>query len=219
VSQDAVRVMVVDDHRVFSEGLSLLLGREPDIEVIGVVTNAEDALVLANEAGPDVVLMDIDLPGTNGIDATRELRRRCREVQVVVLSASQGVEQVAAALDAGAIGYLPKSHAADALVRSIRAAVQGQTTVPDHYLGPVLAELQARRERDRTPPVGHDLTPREREVLRHLAEGLLPSEIAACLHVSVFTLRGHVRGILKKLEVRSIAQAVSKAHREGLTGS
>lgn len=210
-----IRVLLANDHRLFGEGLKMLLQQEPDIEVLGVATSAEEALRLSPSLGPDVVLMDIDLPGMRGIEATNKLRAACPESQVVVLSAHRDVERVAAALDAGAIGYLPKSHAADSLVRSIRAAARGETSIPAPYIETALSERRNRRD-EAQPAAGSDLTPRERQVLGELAQGRSVAEVAEGLHLSVFTLRGHVRGILRKLDVRSIAQAVARALREGL---
>jgi len=212
-----IRVLLVDDHRLFADGVRLLLEQAPEIEVTGIATSAEQALEVAAAIQPDVVLMDVDLPGMSGIQATRELAGFDVPPAVVALSAFQQGDVVADALEAGAAAYVPKTHAPEALIDAIRQAAGGHSAVAPEQVEAVLARLRRRPETAAAPAgVGHDLTPRERDVLRRLAEGASVAETAEALHVSVFTVRGHVRGILTKLGVRSMTQAVALSLRDGL---
>jgi DNA-binding NarL/FixJ family response regulator len=212
-----IRVLLVDDHRLFIDGVRLLLEQAPEIEVAATTTSAEQALEVATAIRPDVVLMDIDLPGMSGIDAMRRLAALEHAPAVVALSAFQQGDVVADALEAGAAAYVPKTHAPEALVGAIRQAAGGGSTVAPEQVEAVLARLRRRPEAAPPPaPIGVDLTPRERDVLVRLAQGASVAETSEALHVSVFTVRGHVRGILTKLGVRSMTQAVALALREGL---
>jgi DNA-binding NarL/FixJ family response regulator len=214
-----IRVLLVDDHRLFTDGVRLLLEQAPEIEVAGTASSAEQALEVAGAIHPEVVLMDIDLPGMGGIEAMRELASLEFPPAVVALSAFQQGDVVADALEAGAAAYVPKTHAPEALIGAIRQAAGGGSSVAPEQVEAVLARLRRRPEAAEAPPsVGHDLTPRERDVLVRLAQGASVAETAEALHVSVFTVRGHVRGILTKLGVRSMTQAVALALREGLLG-
>jgi len=212
-----IRVMLVDDHRIFNDGVRLLLQQAPEIEVAAMANSGEQALEFAATVRPDVVLMDVDLPGMGGIEAMRRLAKMEPSPAVVALSAFQQGDVIADALEAGAAAYVPKSHAPEELIDAIRQAADGSSSVPPEQVEAVLARL---RRRSDTPapsnPVGQDLTPRERDVLVLLADGASVAETAEALHVSVFTIRGHVRGILTKLGVRSMTQAVALALRQGL---
>jgi DNA-binding NarL/FixJ family response regulator len=212
-----IRVLLVDDHRIFADGVRLLLQQAPEIEVAAVAGSGEQALEVAAAIRPDVVLMDVDLPGMSGIDAMRRLAAMDPAPAVVALSAFQQGDVIADALEAGAAAYVPKTHAPEELIEAIRQAAEGSSSVPPEQVEAVLARLRRRTEAPSAPTsVGHDLTPRERDVLVRLAGGASVAETAEALHVSVFTIRGHVRGILTKLGVRSMTQAVALALRDGL---
>ena len=212
-----IRVLLVDDHRIFADGVRLLLQQAPEIEVAAVAGSGEQALEVAAAIRPDVVLMDVDLPGMSGIDAMRRLAAMDPAPAVVALSAFQQGDVIADALEAGAAAYVPKTHAPEELIEAIRQAAEGSSSVPPEQVEAVLARLRRRAEAPPAPtPVGQDLTPRERDVLVRLAGGASVAETAEALHVSVFTIRGHVRGILTKLGVRSMTQAVALALRDGL---
>jgi len=212
-----IRVLVVDDHRMFSDGVRLLLEQAPDIEVAATAMTAEEALEVAAALHPDVVLMDIDLPGMSGIEAMRRLAPANPRPAVVALSAFHQDDVIADALEAGAAAYLPKTRAPGALIEAIRQAAVGGSSVQPEQVDAVLTRLRRRTEAG--APLGNDLTPRERDVLRRLADGASVAETAEALHVSVFTVRGHVRGVLTKLGVRSMTQAVALALREGFLDS
>jgi DNA-binding NarL/FixJ family response regulator len=211
-----VRILLVDDHRLFSDGVRMLLEQAPEIEVAAIAETAEHGLELAAALHPDVVLMDVDLPGMGGIEATRILVAMDPAPAVVALSAFQQGEVIADALEAGAAAYVPKTHAPEELIGAIRLAASGGSSLSPAHVDAVLARLRQRVMTTPQPAVGHDLTARERDVLRRLVDGQSVSDVATELHVSVFTVRGHVRGLLSKLGVRSMTQAVALVLREGL---
>lgn len=216
-AEDAIKLLVVDDHALFIDGLQLLLGSEPGIEIIGMAKTGEECLTQAESLKPDVILLDIDLPDVDGIEVARRLRDSGSESQIVIVSAYQEPDSVVKAVDAGVIGYVPKTRAADDLIEAINAAMLGEMRLPPKYVGPVLSKLQERnRTQDGTRDAAGQLTKREMEVLQDLMDGMSPSDVAKSLGVSLFTVRGHIRGLLSKLGVRSIAEAVAVGFRKGL---
>jgi DNA-binding NarL/FixJ family response regulator len=214
---DPIRVLIIDDHRMFADALQLLLRGEKGIDLAATAATAEEALAISDSMQPDVVLMDIDLPGIDGIEATRLIRQRHPEVSVVIITAYQQPDVIAAAIDAGASGYVPKTHAADELVSVIRRAAVGEMVLPSRDIAAILGRLQKTRE-IRTVE-GHllaRLTPRELEVLQSLADGKSTAEIAQALFISPRTVRTHVKSVLAKLGVHSKLEAVTMALRYGL---
>jgi DNA-binding NarL/FixJ family response regulator len=217
------RVLVVDDHELFSEALAMLLERQPDVRLVGSVRTADEACALVGSAGgsmeglPDVVLMDLDLPGTDGIQATRRIRELAPGVKVVVLTAIQDPEIIADALAAGACGYVPKTRAVDELMDVVRRAAAGELVMPTRDLGPVLEQLRGERSRSSAERSLGRLTPRETEILRALAAGETATQIATRLGISALTVQSHVKSILAKLGVHSKIEAVTLAWRHGLT--
>lgn len=227
----SVRVLAADDQRVVREGLAMLLGLLPDVEVVGTAADGEEAIALAAELRPDVVLMDLRMPRLDGAEATRRLRERCPGIQVIVLTTYADDRSVIDALRAGARGYLTK----DAGAAEIRQALQDVTSgravidpaVQGHLVDAIATGPSARAGHPGQPgqpgtPGGPGaetgLTPREAEVLSLIAEGLSNAEIAARLVVSEATVKSHVNHLLAKIGVRGRAQAVSFAYRHGLTG-
>jgi DNA-binding NarL/FixJ family response regulator len=213
---DATRVLVVDDHEMFSEALALLLSRQDDVRLVGSARDAEEALRLVDDDEPDVVLMDLDLPGVDGIEATRQIRQAVPKAKVVVLSGVVDTETIADALAAGACGYVPKTRAVDELLDVVRRAAAGELVMPERHLAPVLEQLQS----GRIAPTGlralKRLTPRETEILRSIAAGEATAQIAAQLGISALTVQSHVKSILAKLGVHSKIEAVTLAWRHGL---
>jgi NarL family two-component system response regulator LiaR len=205
-----IRVLLVDDHAVVRSGLSAFLLAYDDLELVGQAGSGEEAVRICDRVRPDVVLMDLVMPGMDGAQATRAIRERCPTIQVIALTSFKEQELVEGALEAGAIGYLLKNVSADELARAIHEAHIGRPT-----LSPEAAQvlIQARRE---APKVGFDLTEREREVLALLVEGLNNPEIAERLVVSRSTIKFHVSSILSKLGVASRTEAVAVAVKEGL---
>ncbi len=211
------RVLVVDDHEMFSEALAMLLTRQPDVVLVGSARDAEEAIRLIDveEIEPDVVLMDLDLPGIDGIQATRRIREMSPDAKVVVLTAMQDPEIIADALAAGACGYVPKTRAVDELMDIVRRAAAGELVMPERDLAPVIEQLRNGRA-----PQGERmlrrLTPRESEILRTLAAGETTSQVAEQLGISALTVQSHVKSILAKLGVHSKIEAVTLAWRHGL---
>lgn len=214
---DPIRVLIIDDHRMFAEALQLLLGGEDDIEMAAAVSTAEEALEVSATLQPDVVLMDVDLPGIDGIEATRILRQGQPGASVVIITAYQQPDVIAAAIDAGASGYVPKTHAAEELVSVIRRAAAGEMVLPSRDIGAILGRLQKTREiRTDEGRLLARLTPREVEVLQALAHAKSTTEIAQSLFISPRTVRTHVKSVLAKLGVHSKLEAVTMALRLGV---
>jgi DNA-binding NarL/FixJ family response regulator len=205
-----IRLLVVDDHQMFAEALGMLLSTEDDLEVLGYLADAEDVVAYTAATGPDVVLMDIDLPGVDGVTATRAVVGACPGTKVVLITALSDPALVLRGIEAGASGFVTKERAAEDLVDAIRRTFAGDVVFPPQALR-ALAEVADGN--------GHgivQLTPRELEVLQGLADGLSTEELSAALFVSPRTVQGHVQSILTKLHVRSKLEAVIVGLRQRL---
>lgn len=206
-----IRVMLVDDHAVVLSGLATYLMICDDMELVGEASSGEQAIRLCPKVKPDVVLMDLVMPGMDGATATRMIREGCPDIQVIVLTSFQEQELVQGALQAGAIGYLLKDVTAEELVNAIRAAYAGKPT-----LAPEAAQALIDATRQPAEKISADLTEREREVLALLVEGLNNNDIANRLVVSPSTAKFHVSSILSKLKATSRTEAVAIAINHGL---
>lgn len=204
-----IRIVVVDDHPIVRQGLAAALNDEPDFDVVGVAGVAEDALELAQRAQPDVVLLDLELPGMGGIEAIPPLLAARPAARVLVFTAYGAEEQVLGALRAGAAGYLLKGAAADEIARAVRTVAGGETVLAPRVASTVVQGLGGRKG------LGQ-LTPREREVLRMIAEGLPSKQIARDLAISERTVKFHASSLLRKLGAENRAQAVALAAERGL---
>jgi DNA-binding NarL/FixJ family response regulator len=212
----SVRVLVVDDHQMFADALVALLEVEDDVEVIGSVGSGEEALEVCGPGRPDVVLMDIDLPGMDGIQATRGILRICPGAKVVGISAMRDPRLLARAVAAGASGFVPKTRAAEELIRAVRAAAAGEMVLPEGDLAPVLERLRNGAERSSDVDARFaTMTSREIEVLQAFADGLSTDEVAVRFRIGVRTVRSHVENVLMKLGVHSKLEAVLLGLRAG----
>jgi DNA-binding NarL/FixJ family response regulator len=201
-----IRVLLAEDHAVVRTGLLQLLGDIDEIEVVGAAGGGEEAVALAAEHGPDVVLMDLEMPGMDGIEATRRIRDGNPSVNVVVLTAFSDRGRILDAIDAGAVGYLLKDAEPDELIRGLQAAARGESP-----LSPKAAQaLVAARADQQSDP---DLTPREREVLELLVEGLPNKLIARRLEISEKTVKAHLTSIFQSIGVTDRTQAALWAER------
>jgi NarL family two-component system response regulator LiaR len=210
-----IRVLLVDDHAVVRKGLRALFEREPGIEVVGEAADGEQAVQAVDRLRPDVILMDLEMPGIGGVEAARQMSESHPASKIVVLTSHAAEEDVFPALKAGALGYLLKHSAPDDVVRAIHQAHQGETVLHPAIARMVLQELN-RPPQPRQQPTTDPLSGREIEVLRLLARGMSNQEIADTLVVGEATVRSHVSAILRKLQLASRTQAALYALREGL---
>jgi NarL family two-component system response regulator LiaR len=207
IDQDVIRVMIVDDHTMVRKGLAAMLKAKPDLELIGEASNGHEALRLCQDVQPDVILMDLMMPQMDGVTAIQAVRRRWPAIRMIALTSFKEKDLVQRALRAGAISYLLKNVSIDDLAQAIRAAWAGQSTLaPEATQALIQVASQG-------PQLGHDLTPRERQVLELMTEGLTNPEISKRLMVSLSTARAHVSSILSKLAVSNRAEAVAQAFR------
>ena len=211
-----IRVVLADDHQIVCEGLAALLGRKPDLQVVEQVHSGPEAVSIARELHPDVIVMDLTMPGLNGIEATRQIGHGVPGTRVLCLSVHVDKRLVCAMLDAGASGYVVKDCAFEELVIAIRTVAAGQVYLSPAVASLVLEEYRAGRTAGQVSGL-YRLTDREREIVQLLAEGHSTKDIAARLHVSLKTVATHREHVMAKLQLRSIAELTKYAIREGLT--
>jgi DNA-binding NarL/FixJ family response regulator len=205
-----IRLVVADDHAVVRSGLAQLVGGFEDVELVGAAADGEEAVALCAERRPDVVLMDLEMPRLDGIEATRRIKAADPDVAVVVLTSFSDRERILRALDAGAAGYLLKDAEPEELARAVRAAARG-----DAPLDPRAARALLSARTDRSP--ADDLSAREREVLLMVAEGLPNKLIARRLEISEKTVKAHLTSVFRRIGVTDRTQAALWAERNGLT--
>jgi DNA-binding NarL/FixJ family response regulator len=211
MSQDAVRVLVADDHQLMREGTAALLAADPRIEVAGMARDGREALELAGRRAPDVALLDLNMPELDGLQVCAELRRSHPEIAVLMLTVSEHEPDLYAALRVGAGGYLTKDMPAGELVEAVLAVARGEPRIAAAMASRMLAELGGTAAAPEDP-LGA-LSEREREVLTLLSEGLRNREIAERLVISEATVKTHVRHVLEKLRFRNRAEAAAFAAR------
>ena len=214
---DTIRVLIADDHTLFRNGLRALLASIPDIEVVGEAASGKEALRLAAEHQPDVILMDIQMPDLNGIEATRQILRTSPHIGIVVLTMFQDDDSVFAVMRAGARGYVLKG-ADQGVLRAVRAVASGESLFSPE-IAARLMQFFANLEPAARPELFPELTEREREILSFIADGHTNTEIAEKLVISLKTVRNHVSNIFSKLQVADRAQAAIRAREAGLGDS
>jgi NarL family two-component system response regulator LiaR len=210
-----MKVIVCDDQATVRDGLVMLLKLEPDIDVVGTAEDGAEAVEMAADKGPDLVLMDLKMPIMNGVEATRQIKTRYPDVKVLVLTTYADDEWVFDAIQAGASGYLLKDTPREELMKAIRGTVAGKTYLDPSVAGKVLEQVSSRQTQPATS-ITTKLTQREAEVLRLIARGLSNADIADQLFLSDGTVRNHVSAILAKLGVSDRTQAAVIAIQHGL---
>jgi len=212
---EPIRVLIADDHPLFRDGLTALLTDGPDTELVGAATSGTEAVELARETQPDVVVMDLHMPGLNGVEATRRIVADSPHITVLVLTMFDDDDSIFSALRAGARGYLLKGADQEQIRAAIQAAANGEIIFGTQLAARMLAYFTAPAPAA-PPPVFPQLTDREREVLDLVAQGRANTAIAAKLGLSQKTVRNHVSNILTKLQVADRAQAIVQARDAGL---
>lgn len=214
----SIRILLADDHRILREGLRSLLAQQMDITVVGEASDGETAVALARELRPDIVIMDVVMPGCGGVEATRRIRTDLRETKVIGLSMHADRRFVSEMLRAGALGYLVKDSAFEELNQAVRTVMQNRPYLSAAITGSLVEDFVRQactQERQSTPL--HMLTSREQEVLRLLADGKRVKEVAHFLNISAKTVESHRQNIMDKLEIHSTIELTRYALREGLT--
>lgn len=214
---DSIRVLLVDDHALFREGLGMIIASQPGMTVIGEASDGLEAAVKAVELKPDLILMDIQMPGMDGIEATRRIKREVPSATIVMLTVRDDEEKLFDAIKNGAQGYLLKQMQSKELVDMIRRAMAGEVAIPPRLAGQMLEEF--RRLSQLAPQESGDVTAlssRELDVLNQVALGKTDKEIAQTLSLSIHTVKTHLRSILTKLQVSGRKEAVRLAKGKGL---
>jgi len=210
----SITVLIVDDHDVVRQGVHAYLDALPDFTVVGEAESGDAAVELARDLVPDVALMDLVMPGTDGVEATRKVKNVSPRTQIVVLTSYHQDEHIFPALRAGAISYMLKDVKMEELAEAIRRAARGEATLHPRVAVRVIQEFHGARDQGLNPFT--ELTEREMEVLKLIANGMTNSEIAGGLVISENTVKGHVSNILSKLHLADRTQAAVYAWREGI---
>jgi DNA-binding NarL/FixJ family response regulator len=212
---EKIRILIADDHQLFRDGVKALLRSAPDTDIVGEATTGEEAVSLAAEARPDLILMDVQMPDLNGIEATRRIVETDRQIRILMLTMFDDDQSIFAAMRAGARGYVLKGAKHDEMLRAIRAVASGES-----IFSPGIAERMITFFHTMRPEVKNEafpgLTEREREVLALIAQDYKNADIAAELVISPKTARNHVSNILNKLQVADRAEAAERAREAGL---
>ncbi|WP_303907946.1 response regulator [Thiohalomonas denitrificans] len=212
----ASRVLLVEDHAILREGLRALLATEPDLKVTGEAANGREALLQANETKPNLVLMDLSMPGTNGTEAIQDIKKRHPAVKVLVLTIHKTEEYIRASLRAGADGYILKDDSHIELLVAIRSVLNGKTYLSPAICQNLVTQYLSNTALNRAPASWETLTRREREVIKLIAEGSRNREIATYLSLSEKTVEKHRSNLMKKLDLHSASQLTAYALNNGL---
>jgi DNA-binding NarL/FixJ family response regulator len=214
---ERVRVLLADDHALFREGLAGIIGAQPDMQVVGEANDGLEAFVKAQELKPDLILMDVQMPGMDGIEAVRQIKQVLPETIIVMLTVRGDDEMLFEALKNGAQGYLLKEIRSQDLLEMLRGALQGEAALSPNLAGRVLSEFR-RLSKGGVPEKEDDsgLTEREQQVLLQASKGATDKEIAAELNISLNTVKTHIRNILAKLHVSTRREATKAAKAKGI---
>ena len=215
------RIMIADDHALFRDGLASLVNAQPDMEIVGRAEDGLEIFSLARELKPDLIIMDVNMPISNGLEATRLIHQELPKIAILILTVHEEEEKLFEAVKAGAIGYMLKNSDSEMFLEGVRSALSGEAVLPPTLALLLLEEFANLASRPKltanedTLPL---LTAREREVLEEIVDGATNMEISQKLSISIYTTKSHVRNILSKLQVASRKQAVQVALKEGLLG-
>jgi len=206
-----IRILLTDDHTLFRQGLRTLLAAEPDIEIVGEASNASDAITFARELRPDVVLMDVGMPGLSSFEATRQIRKQRAETRVIFLSMYDDEDYLSESVEIGASGYILKESPADQLVSAIREVHRGGNYLSPRLLTRLVDDFRVQNRSSVRQPRFGTLTKREREIMKLLAEGKSVKEAATEFNLSVKTVEAHKFNLMRKLDIHNKAQLVQYA--------
>lgn len=215
---NTIRVLLVDDHALFRKGVASALALERDLEMVGEATNGQEALTKARELMPDVILMDISMPGMDGLEATRRIKAEVPHVKIIILTVAEEDKSLFDAIKSGAHGYLLKTIEPRPLLETLRGVFRGEAPISRVTASKILGEFARQGQRTTTEeasPVGR-LSPRECEILELLTKGATNKEIAATLFISNHTVKNHLQNIMEKLHIQNRVQAVAYALQTGL---
>jgi DNA-binding NarL/FixJ family response regulator len=213
---DPIRILIVDDHEVVRDGISVMMGRQQDFAVVGEAENGVEAVEKARDLQPDLVLMDLRMPQMDGVEAMRQIRSQHPEIKFIVLTTYDSDEYIFDAIEAGAKGYLLKDASREALFQAVRAVHRGESLIEPGVASKVLDRLAQLSRQAHHPQVAQILSERETEVLQLMAKGAPNKSIATSLSISESTVKTHVANIFQKLEVNQRTEAVTKAMSLGI---
>jgi two-component system response regulator NreC len=205
------RILITDDHALFRHGLKSLLNTEFDLEAVGEAQDGEEAVAQARELRPDLVLMDIGMPGLSSFEAVRQIKKLRPETKVLFLTMYDDEDYLSQCLEAGASGYVLKDTPAEQVIAAIREVRRGGKYLSPRILSKLVEDIRTRNPEDRYKPRLATLTPREREILKFLAEGLSVKEVAVRLNLSIKTVEAHKFNLMRKLDIHNKAQLVQYA--------
>ncbi len=208
-----IKILVVDDHAIMRDGIRALLGLQDDIEIVGEASEGREAIEKVHELMPDVIVMDIAMPGMDGLEASRRIRKKYPKVKVLVLTQHDNKEYILSAIKAGVAGYVPKRALGEELVSAIRAVNRGDSFL---YPSAAAALIEDYRQQAEVEPYDR-LTPREREILKLIAEGHTSRAIADMLFIGLKTVLGHRTKVMEKLDIHNRTELIKYAMRKGLT--